>query len=69
MSDRSENSIKTHFYTKLRMSARKVNKFIGKIFYKSRKYVKFNDVYLIMEISQDKFRTNSLWEESQSKNA
>lgn len=50
MSDRSDNNIKNHFYSKLRRAARKVNKFISRIFYKEKKEIKFNDVYLIMEI-------------------
>lgn len=50
MSDRSDNNIKNHFYSKLRRAARKVNKFIARIFYKEKKQIKFNDVYLIMEI-------------------
>lgn len=37
MSDRSDNNIKNHFYSKLRRAARKVNKFIGRIFYKEKK--------------------------------
>jgi hypothetical protein len=69
MSDRSDNNIKNHFYSKLRRAARKVNKFIARIYYKEKKEVKFNDVYLIMEIFEAKFRGNCEWEDSQSDTA
>ena len=48
---RTDNSVKNHFFAKIRKSMRKMNKIIKKRFKKELKVVKLNVLYKILEAS------------------
>lgn len=57
---RTDNSVKNHFFAKLRKSMRKINKIINDRYKKQLKEVKLNVLYKIIEASEERFKKSPL---------
>ena len=57
---RTDNSVKNHFFAKLRKSMRKMNKIINDRYKKQLKEVKLNVLYKIIEASEERFKKSPL---------
>ena len=57
---RTDNSVKNHFFAKLRKSMRKINKIINDLYKKQLKEVKLNVLYKIIEASEERFKKSPL---------
>lgn len=58
--NRTDNSVKNHFFAKLRKSMRKINKIINDRYKKQLKEVKLNVLYKIIEASEERFKKSPL---------
>lgn len=54
---RSDNCVKNHFYSKLRKSVRRLNKFIADYLHKTHDYISPRLLSKIVEISESRFRS------------
>jgi len=55
---RTDNSVKNHFYSRLRRALRKLNKVITVDYSKDLKEFKPNILYRIVEVAEEKFKNN-----------
>lgn len=56
---RTDNSVKNHFYSRMRKAIRKLNKTIYQNFKKDYKEIKMPVLYKIVEATDEKFKVNS----------
>jgi hypothetical protein len=57
---RTDNSVKNHFFAKLRKAMRRINRLITEARTKQLKEVKLNLLYKIIEASEERFKKNPL---------
>jgi myb proto-oncogene protein len=54
--NRSDNSIKNHFYSRLRKSLRRINRLIQQSFKKQLREIQIKVLYKVIEASEEKFK-------------
>lgn len=62
LNNRTDNSVKNHFYSRLRRALRKLNKVIVVDYSKDLKEFKPNVLYRIVEVAEEKFKNNPAYD-------
>ena len=60
--DRTDSSVKNHFYSRLRKSLKKINQVLAEKFRKEYKEIKPSLLFKIVEVSEERFKLSTLFE-------
>lgn len=60
--DRTDNSVKNHFYSRLRKSLKKINQVYAEEFRKDYKEIKPPILYKIVEVTEERFKLNATFD-------
>lgn len=63
LSNRTDNCVKNHFYSRMRKAIRKLNKTIHQNFKRDYREIKMPVLYKIVEATDQKFKSNTIIDE------